>query len=565
MEYMEGCILLIKWCPAKGVLFTFVWRCMEKVDSEKLIIELNFRNEVINERLEGNEVSSEKMLELLPETVIDKRTLRTIEIHELFKSLDYTKTFVGAAHLCHSLINPPESIELVYAKQDSFCELAANVNLQNAIQDFLTGFHEGEADIFTFLNAHIHPMTAYGDYKKAMRAIEKMMALVKKIPQPETVYLDSMVKTIKSFNRSITREMVEGPVFRTLSGLKSRSDKTIFNPGFRFHPTRLGIGFWGPGLASLFFLAGWLIPFMNPPKALVLCLLFTMMTAGGGLYGLLIKPIIDYETAILPVREMLLESNRFGSALEAVAAIDELLSFVRFAEEMPYPTTVPEITNESSHFFVARDLRNPISAKDSLGFVANDVNLTKARMTFITGPNSGGKTTFCKTIVQNQLLAQIGAPVVASAAMINMADHITYQAPSFDSLADSEGRFGTELKVTRDIFYSVTPRSLAILDEIAEGTTTNEKITLSVDVLNGFLAIGNNTMLVTHSHELVDSFCKQGQGQYLHVEFKDDKPTHRMIPGISRDSHAHRVAEKIGFSPLDIKNYLLEKGYKTEG
>lgn len=534
---------------------------IEKTDSEKLITELNFRNEIINERLEKEAVSTEKMLEILPETVVDKRTLEVIEIHKLFRALDHSETYVGAAHLAHSLMNPLESIELVYAKQDSFCELASNVRLQEAIHDFLLEFSKGEGDIFTLLNAHMHPMTVYGDYKRAMRGIERMMSAVKKIPQPETVYLDSLVKSILSFNGSVAREMVEGPVFRTMGGLRSRSQKTIFNPGLRFYPSRLGIGAIGPAIPSMYFGAGYIFSFMNQQVALAMFLSTSMLSVLGGLYGMLLKPVIDYETAVLPVREMLIESNRFGSAIEAVGAIDELLSFVRFAEEMPHPTTIPEITNEKSHFFVARDLRNPVSAKSDPDFVPNDVKLTQARISFITGPNSGGKTTFCKTIAQNQILAQIGAPVVATAAMVNMADKITYQAPAFDTLSDEEGRFGTELKEIKDIFYTTTPQSLVILDEIAEGTTTNEKITLSVEIMKGFYAIGNNSVLVTHSHELVDSFKAQGQGQYFKVEFKDGNPTHKVVPGISRDSHAHRVAEKIGFSPDDIKRHLIKEGY----
>ncbi len=534
---------------------------INKTDSEKFITELNFRTEIIDERREVGAVSSEKMLEILPETVVDKRTLQVVEIHKLFKAVDYTETYVGAAHLAHSLINPSESIELVYAKQDAFCELAGNAKLQEAISEFLVEFRKGEDDIFKFLNAHLHPLTAYGDYKRTMRAIERMMALVKDIPQPETIYLDSMVKSILSFNGSVTREMVQGPVYRTWGGLRSKSDKTLFHPGLSFHPSRIGFGLIAPAVPTMYFGFAWLFGFMNPETAIAMFLMSSVLAVLGGLYGILLKPFIDYETAVLPVREMLIESNRFGSAIEAVAAIDELLSFVRFAEEMPHVTTMPEITNESSHFFVARDLRNPVNAKDDPSFVANDVELTNARMTFVTGPNSGGKTTYCKTIVQNQILAQIGAPVVASAAMINMADKITYQAPAFDTLSDDEGRFGTELKTTRDIFYSVTPRSLTILDEIAEGTTTNEKITLSVDIMKGFLAIGNNTLLVTHSHELVDSFKAQGQGQYFKVAIKDGKLTHKMVHGISRDSHASRVAKKIGFSSEDIQRHLKEKGY----
>ena len=48
-------------------------------------------------------------------------------------------------------------------------------------------------------------------------------------------------------------------------------------------------------------------------------------------------------------------------------------------------------------------------------------------------------------------------------------------APKSDSIRDAEGRFGSELKRTRDIFFKATPRSLIILDELAEATTYKEK------------------------------------------------------------------------------------------
>jgi DNA mismatch repair ATPase MutS len=222
---------------------------------------------------------------------------------------------------------------------------------------------------------------------------------------------------------------------------------------------------------------------------------------------------------------------------------------------------MPEFTNNPRHHFIAKDLRNPTQAGKDPNYVPNDISLDGCRTTFITGPNSGGKTTICKTIIQNQILGQIGAPVMASSARINMADQITYQAPAFDTLLDEEGRFGTELKVTRDIFYKTSPKSLVILDEIAEGTTTHEKMSLSGDIMEGFYTIGNNTLLVTHSFELVEHFRLQNKGQYLQMEFAGDKPTHRLEAGISSESHALRVASKIGFSPDDIRAHLVEKGY----
>lgn len=532
------------------------------MESEKLVIELNFRNFIIDERDEDKPFNSRKMLDLLTETVVDKRTLQLIEIHELFEAMDHTITKVGSAHLFHSLANPSESIELIHAKQDSFCELESNVTLQSAIIEFLTVFSRGENNLFKFLNAHMQALMPYHDFIAATETIKYMMAAAT-IPKPETIYLDSLFKSILSFVASPAAELVSGPRYRTFKGIKAASEKkSLLRLPFR--PTRFTLGSFLPALPGLLFGAGWLFGFMNEGLAFTFFMLTAWISMFGLLYGGVIKPIFDYETAVLPIRNRLINSNRFSSAIEAVAAIDELMSFVNFCQAPPHhQTCVPEFTNNSQHHFIAKGLRNPTQSVKDPDYIPNDITLAGSRTTFITGPNSGGKTTICKTILQNQILGQIGAPILASSAKINMADRITYQAPAFDTLIDEEGRFGTELKVTRDIFYATTPKSLVILDEIAEGTTTHEKMSLSVDIMEGFFAIGNNTLLVTHSFELVEQFRQHNKGQYLQVEFSNDRPTHRLIPGISTESHSLRVATKIGFSPDDIREHLLAKGYIT--
>jgi DNA mismatch repair protein MutS len=174
----------------------------------------------------------------------------------------------------------------------------------------------------------------------------------------------------------------------------------------------------------------------------------------------------------------------------------------------------------------------------------------------LTGPNSGGKTAFCKTVTQIQVLAQIGGYIPAKTATLTVADKVFYQVPEISHLDDGEGRFGTELKRTKDIFLASTAKSLVVLDELSEGTTFEEKMEASSNVLNGFYRKGNSTILITHNHQLVDQFAKAGTGNAKQVEFANDAPTYRLIPGISRVSHADRVAKKIGFSKEDIDNYL---------
>ncbi len=51
---------------------------------------------------------------------------------------------------------------------------------------------------------------------------------------------------------------------------------------------------------------------------------------------------------------------------------------------------------------------------------------------------------------------------------------------------------------------------------------------------------------------------------YRQVEFVHGAPTHRLIDGISRISHAHRVAQRIGFAKEHIEKHLVERGYRDE-
>jgi len=238
--------------------------------------------------------------------------------------------------------------------------------------------------------------------------------------------------------------------------------------------------------------------------------------------------------------------------------LDELLSFIKFADAFGSPVVLPNLVEGEHHQINLTDAKNPVLGKQNPGYIGNDFVLEDDKLVLVTGPNSGGKTAFCKTITQIQLLAQIGCYVPAQAATLTVADRIFYQVSEVSHLNDGEGRFGTELKRTKDIFLASTPKSLVVLDELSEGTTFEEKMESSSNVLNGFYRKGNSTILITHNHQLVDNFVRQGIGLPRQVEFADDAPTYKLIAGISRVSHADRVAKKIGFSKEDIDNYLAD-------
>lgn len=142
---------------------------------------------------------------------------------------------------------------------------------------------------------------------------------------------------------------------------------------------------------------------------------------------------------------------------------------------------------------------------------------------------------------------------------MTIADRIFHQAPEISQLADGEGRFGTELRRTKAIFMAASAQSLVIMDELSEGTTHEEKIEISMNILDGFAKKGSCTLLITHNHALVDQYAARSEALTRQVEFAAGSPTFRLIPGISRISHADKVAARIGFTKADIERHLEQE------
>ena len=507
------------------------------------------------------------------EGVIDANTFRSIEVEKLFEALDHTATRIGRATLYRSLALPLSRIEWIRAKQDALRELETDSALREGVDLLLKDAAKLEKDFYDLLYgqflgligvpAHELEIAGFGyeSYIKGTRFMLEMVEHGQNLPTPTCPYLRGLVEQLREFSGSRAYALMKGPAYRTEQAIRTKAEKGWL-PALRFRPTL----FKPVGLAMLvgvLLLAMEFVPMVLEMAASIapafwlfaLPLAFLYIPVVGG---------FDRDYFILPLREIFRRSEELQKTLDALGKLDELQSFRQYQTCFGHPTVLPEILEDGQHTLKVSSLRNPILGKGNANYVGNDLELDGERLTFITGPNSGGKTAFCKTLAQAQLMAQIGAYVPAQQAKLSVADRIFYQVPEISHLADGEGRFGTELKRTKDIFMAATANSLVIMDELSEGTTHQEKIEIATDILNGFREKGATTLLITHNHELVESFQAQSIGLTRQVEFKNDTPTYRLIEGISKVSHADRVAKKIGFSREDIARMLKTKS-KAKG
>ena len=507
-------------------------------------------------------LSRQPFLQRCPLSVIDAESLKMIQVLRLHQAIDHTLSATGSAVLLRSLIQPSTDLKYIQSKQNALSEIASSDTLRQALVDAVSEFSRGETALYKFFNKGLLALSPYRDLKQARQSAEVLANIVSTLPPVASSYLKTLVTCLRSYQGSSIDQMMQGPIYKTFNGLKSNAEISLVTPKLTFMPHRFTKWlFAGPAIAAAPLLQAkmGLGPVLSP----FLTSIGLAWTGIYALYCLLIKPVKDTGNFIEPLREKSVYDTAFSRAVDAIGMIDELLALYDFTKHVSHATVLPTIVDQRHHFFEADGLTNPILAKSQEDFIPNNVQMKGARLTFISGPNSGGKTTICKSIVHNQLLAQMGSYVLAQKAAINIADMISYQAPKFDGLQDPEGRFGTELSRTRDIFYATGPKSLVILDELAEGTTYEERLHESSGILRDFHTIGNNTVLVTHNHSLIEKMMSENKGQCFKVAFNGDDPTYRIVPGVSKVSHADRIARKINFSEEDRRRYLKTKGYSA--
>ena len=497
--------------------------------------------------------------------VLDAGAFKSIEVDHVFNTINYAQTTIGQAVLYRSLAQPLDSLQAIVDKQEALKEIQENSELKATFQRLVANAKKDEKSFYQLLFAKFLgtggtarddvEIEGYGytQYRRGTRFILGFIAGLLVLEKPKSTYLDTLLNEVKAFTKTRAYSLMSGPAYITEKGIQSKLDRKRLSPAIIFKPR-----IFMPLLIGLIFASLIVVNLFVPIGLLSFSPMFAIFLVP---LALVYFPVIggfDRDSCIKPLREEYRQSDDVAKVLDALGKVDELLSLVQYAESNIKSMVLPELIAAEHHKINLKNAKNPVLSKVDPTYVANDFSIDTEKLVFITGPNSGGKTAFCKTLTQIQVLAQIGSYVPAMQATLTVADRIFYQVPEISQLDDGEGRFGTELKRTKDIFLASTAKSLVVLDELSEGTTFEEKMETSANILNGFYQKGNNTILITHNHQLVDYFLAEHKGVALQVEFVGENPTHKLIPGISRVSHAHRVAKKIGFSKEDIAGYLAD-------
>ncbi len=183
-----------------------------------------------------------------------------------------------------------------------------------------------------------------------------------------------------------------------------------------------------------------------------------------------------------------------------VAAVD----LARRLEARGVALCQPQVVSSEERITALRGLINLYLAlrEPDRPVISNDATFDdQGRIAILTGPNSGGKTTYLLAVGLAHVLFQAGLFVPAREARLSPVDAIFTHFPALES---QQGRLSEEAARLRYICLNTTRCSLVLLNESLSSTTASEALYLAQDLLGGLRAIGVRAIYATHLVELAE-------------------------------------------------------------
>jgi hypothetical protein len=211
--------------------------------------------------------------------------------------------------------------------------------------------------------------------------------------------------------------------------------------------------------------------------------------------------------------------------LDATGEMEALLSLSAYHYEHP-EDPFPEFV-EGAACLEGEALGHPLIPAAKC--VRNDVKLdAETRAILVSGSNMSGKSTYLRTVGVNAVLATAGAPVRARRFQLTPLQ-VGASIQVNDSLQEGSSRFYAEITRLRRIYdlAAETPPLLFLLDELLQGTNSNDRRIGAEGVLRGLLERGAIGILTTHDLALTD-MGGLPEGALKNMHFQDDLENGRM-------------------------------------
>lgn len=239
--------------------------------------------------------------------------------------------------------------------------------------------------------------------------------------------------------------------------------------------------------------------------------------------------------------------------LDVTGQIETLASLATYSfehPEDPFPEFEPAAEAPA---FAGHSLGHPLLPAHQC--VRNDVLLGgRNQVLLVSGSNMSGKSTYLRVVGINAVLAMMGAPVRASRLRLS---YMTVGASMriSDSLRQGVSHFYAEIKRVRQVVdLSTSGPSLFLLDEILQGTNSDDRRVGTQGILRTLIHNGAIGLVTTHDLALAsleEIFPHCVRNVHFQEKFEADRLSfdYRLRPGVVTTSNGVELMRSIG---LDV-------------
>ncbi|MCB9060406.1 MAG: hypothetical protein H6622_02655 [Halobacteriovoraceae bacterium] len=181
--------------------------------------------------------------------------------------------------------------------------------------------------------------------------------------------------------------------------------------------------------------------------------------------------------------------------------------------------------------------------------VTNDVEIDYGHKVFlISGPNTGGKTVYLKSLSLTYLFVHLGLFVPASRAHIHLFQKIFFLGHDFQNLLEGHSSFAAESLNYLELLKEADENSLIFIDEIFNTTSSTEASALAISIFELLSTRPFIKIFASTHHQVLKAYIHQTD-EYIsaHVghDSKTNSPTYKIHFGAPGSSMAINIFSKI--------------------
>lgn len=181
----------------------------------------------------------------------------------------------------------------------------------------------------------------------------------------------------------------------------------------------------------------------------------------------------------------------------------------------------------------------------------------------ISGPNTGGKTVFLKSLTLSYLLFYHGFFVPAAEAEMYPYEGLFYFGNDLQDLETGLSSFSGEVKNYIELMENILPSNLILIDEIFNSTSSDEASALSLSYFDELHKRGVCHIVVSTHHQMFKTLIHHNRNYIsAHVGFdtKNMKPTYKIqwgTPGASMAIDIFKILSRNNPSVKDVPEKAL--------